>query len=592
MRTTHEWKRTWVRRPTGAVAVLAAVVLGALLTGVPTAAAAPVTGRVLAAPGKAVAGSYVVILKDAVTPKPATAATARALTRAYGGQVTAQWQTALHGFAARLSPAEAAQLAGDSRVEAVWQDAYAQLDGDVQAAPPSWGLDRVDQRDLPLDSRYGYLNGGAGVHAYVIDSGIRTTHATFGGRASWGADFVNGTQTDCLGHGTHVAGTLGGAEYGVAKSVSLVAVRVFGCAGTTPTSLIISGVDWVAQHAVLPAVANMSLGGGAYQPLDDAVRGLINGGITVAIASGNDGVDACGSSPARVAEAITVNASERTDRRAGFSNSGACTDIFAPGDGITSAWYTSDTATMVESGTSMATPHVAGAAAGWLAEHPRDTPAQVAAGLVAAATPGVITSPGAGSPNLLLNTGTSNRLGVLTAGHHFLVKEGGLSTPWVDEHDGVTAGFVTGTRVGVLTTDGQLLVKEGGLSGLWIQESTGVLAAALSGDRIGVLTSDHHFLVKEGGLSTPWVDEHDSVVAGYLTGYRVGVLRTDGQLLVKEGGLSTGWTTEYAGVKAGALSGDRIGVVTADAHFLVKQGNLDGIWIDESSGVLAGVLPS
>ena len=277
---------------------------------------------------------------------------------------------------------------------------------DVQQDPPSWGLDRIDQADLPLDESYTYDTAADNVTAYVIDTGVRATHETFGGRVSGGKDFIDNDDdpTDEQGHGTHVAGTIGGSEYGVAKGVTIVPVRVLDASGSGTTEQVVAGIDWVAQNASGPSVANMSLGGTADAVLDEAVRGAIAKGVTFAVAAGNEGTDASGSSPSRVTEAITVAASDDSDRQAGFSNYGSVVDLYAPGVDITSAWGTGDTATDTISGTSMATPHVAGAAALYLAGHPDATPEEVADALIAAATPDRISNASAGTPNRLLST--------------------------------------------------------------------------------------------------------------------------------------------------------------------------------------------
>jgi len=344
-----------------------------------------------------IADRYVVVFKNEVRDAPGLA---RQLANAHGGTVHHTYQHAIKGFAATLSPAAAGALTRNPNVAYVEQDQEVKLS---QVA--SWGLDRVDQRDRPLSGYYGYTSTGAGVTAYIIDSGIETAHGEFGGRAVVGADYVGDGRNgqDCNGHGTHVAGTVGGASYGVARSVGLVSVRVFGCSGGSQWSTIIAAIDWVRYYHIKPAVANLSLGGGAMQAVDDALRGLIASGVTVAVAAGNDfGYDACNISPARVGEALTVGSTNSNDSRSRFSNLGYCVDLFAPGEGITSAWLAGGSKSI--SGTSMASPHVAGAAALYLQGDPYASPATVNGAIVSNASPNRLADTGTGSPNLLLYT--------------------------------------------------------------------------------------------------------------------------------------------------------------------------------------------
>jgi subtilisin family serine protease len=389
-------------RPRSPRATLAAAAVVALLVALITAPSAAAEGQVFGADrADAVRDSYIVSIKDTASPKSASAQTAGALTKQYGGQVRRSWQHALNGFSAHMTAQQARRIAADPRVAFVQQDAVVKASG-TQNDPPSWGLDRIDQRDLPLDHTYSYGTSAKNVHAYVIDTGIRTTHVTFGGRATWGTNTVDNNDTDCFGHGTHVAGTIGGSQYGVAKNVRLVAVKVLDCSGSGTTEQVVNGINWVTEHAVKPAVANMSLGGPADPALDAAVANSIDSGVTYAVAAGNANADACSVSPARVRAAITVGAADADDHRASFSDYGKCTSIFAPGVKITSAWHSDDNAVNTISGTSMATPHVAGVAALWLSAHPGDSPEEVRDALVEAATADRVVDAGIGSPNRML----------------------------------------------------------------------------------------------------------------------------------------------------------------------------------------------
>ncbi|MET9439161.1 S8 family serine peptidase [Streptomyces sp. NPDC006610] len=383
-------------------AALAASLVSALPAGAAPAAEGPIQYEGAA---NAVAGSYLVTLK-ADRARSGSAA-GRAVAEKYGADIERTYTKALNGYAIQASETEAKRLAADPAVASVVQNRTFTLAA-TQPSPPSWGLDRIDQRALPLNSSYTYPDSaGQGVTAYVIDTGVRITHGDFGGRASYGYDAIDNDNTaqDGHGHGTHVAGTVAGTAYGVAKKARVVGVRVLNNSGSGTTAQVVAGIDWVARNAVKPAVANMSLGGGADTALDTAVRNAVASGITFAVAAGNENVNASTRSPARVTEAITVGATTSSDARASYSNYGSVLDLFAPGSSITSAWHTGDTATNTISGTSMASPHVAGAAALYLADNPTATPAQVSGALTTAATPNVVTNPGTGSPNRLLYVG-------------------------------------------------------------------------------------------------------------------------------------------------------------------------------------------
>ncbi|SEP88527.1 Serine protease, subtilisin family [Lentzea xinjiangensis] len=396
---------SWARRVAGTVLVAGTSLA---LSSVSATAAPEGEIRNLGA-SNAVKDNYIVVLKDMST------ASAESLSAKYSAKVKHTYKSALRGFSAEMSETQAKRLAADPNVDHVTQDGEVRA-SDTQLPTPSWGLDRIDQRALPLDTGYTYPNSGSGVTAYIIDTGIRISHSDFGGRAVHGRDTVDNDDdaTDCNGHGTHVAGTVGGTEHGVAKDVKLVAVRVLNCGGSGTFAGVIAGIDWVTNDvqttpARKPAVANMSLGGGANADVDNAVKRSIAAGVTYGLAAGNDsGGNACNTSPARTPEAITVGSTDRTDARSSFSNLGSCLDLFAPGRDITSAWHTNDDATNTISGTSMATPHVVGAAAVYLGSSPTATPQQVRDALVDNATSDVVTNPGTGSPNKLLHiTGTA-----------------------------------------------------------------------------------------------------------------------------------------------------------------------------------------
>ncbi|MDQ3407814.1 MAG: S8 family peptidase [Chloroflexota bacterium] len=367
------------------------------LSGGGGAVAAPLLG--LAAPD-VIADRYIVVFhKGAARTEVRSAARG---SRQMGGRIHHRYSAALAGFAATLSAPAVAALRRDPDVAFIEADRTVSV-SETQS-PATWGLDRIDQRNLPLSNSYTYTPTGAGVNAYVIDTGIRRSHSQFGGRALHGYSAISDGRgsDDCNGHGTHVAGTIGSSTYGVAKSVRLYAVRVLACNGSGTNAGVIAGVDWVTSNHVKPAVANMSLGGGASSALDTAVNNSINAGVSYSVAAGNDNASACNYSPARVANSITVGSTTSSDARSSFSNYGSCLDIFAPGSSITSAWYTSDTATNTISGTSMAAPHVAGVAALYLQGNTGASPGTVRNAIVDTSTTGVLSSIGSGSPNRLL----------------------------------------------------------------------------------------------------------------------------------------------------------------------------------------------
>ncbi|MFJ3139560.1 S8 family peptidase [Streptomyces sp. NPDC086843] len=397
---THRM-RTVALKVTAAACAVTAASTAALFGAASAQAAPPADGTVLGlGAANAVAGSYIVLLDGSTT-----SADREELAQEYGGELSRSYTAALNGFAADgLSATEAKRLAADPAVGAVVANRTYRTTA-TQENPPSWGLDRIDQADTAGDSAYTYPDqAGEGVTAYVIDTGVRITHQDFEGRARHGYDAVDNDDSadDGNGHGTHVAATIAGAEHGVAKKANVVAVRVLDDNGSGTTEQVVAGIDWVTENHKGPSVANMSLGGAADPALDAAVRKAIASGVTFAVAAGNESADAGQGSPARVPEALTVASSTEDDAQSDFSNFGESVDLYAPGSDITAAWNDSDTGTKTISGTSMASPHVAGAAAVYLAGHPDADPAAVAQALTEGATADAIGNPSTGTPNKLL----------------------------------------------------------------------------------------------------------------------------------------------------------------------------------------------
>jgi subtilisin family serine protease len=394
-----------------------------------------------AADGRGIDGQYIVVLNDGANPRSVAAVA--------GVSPRFVYTAALNGFSASLNQGQLNALQHNPAVAYIEQDQTVQASATQTGA--TWGLDRIDQRDLPLNSTYNYTPTGAGVRAYIIDTGINTGHTDFGGRASIASDFIGGGSDDCQGHGTHVAGTVGSTTYGVAKDVTLLGVRVVDCTGAPNSSTVIAGIDWTAANAVKPAVATVSLVSAASSTVDAAINGLINSGVITVVSAGNSNANACHYSPARVANAITVAATTASDGRWINSNFGSCVDVFAPGVHIVSTWIGGASAIDSISGTSMAAAHVAGVAALYLQGNTTASQSTVASAITNSATPNKVVSPGTGSPNKLLYS----PLTVPGAGS--ITYTGSLPGTNTNSYQPSTSGYtstVSGTHKGNLTGTG------------------------------------------------------------------------------------------------------------------------------------------
>ncbi len=360
-----------------------------------------------------VPSEYIVALRSAIVSQGQLSATALSMAAAAGAQITYVYGDAINGFAVKADANALAAIRANPSVEYV-EPVQVMRAIATQAPTPSWGLDRIDQANLPLNNSFTYPTGGGAVHVYVIDTGLLTTHNDFTGRVGISSNHIQPTGgspawTDCAGHGTHVSGTIAGTTYGILKTATVHAVRVLDCNGSGTSASVIAGINWVIANAVQPAVSNMSLGGGADVSIDNATNAMANAGIVSAVAAGNsNGANACSFSPARAANAVTVGATTNTDARSSFSNIGTCLDIFAPGSAITSDYIGSNSATAILSGTSMASPHVAGVAALYRSQNPSATAAQTLTALITNATLNKVTNAGTGSPNRLLYMGFLN----------------------------------------------------------------------------------------------------------------------------------------------------------------------------------------
>jgi subtilisin family serine protease len=386
-----------LKQRTIAAAALGVAAFTAVAFTATAAEARPAQGRIVGEDAAgAIPGEYIVVLEDGTSVSTAV--------KSIEGEEVVDTFQEIDAFLMEASETEAKELAAVDGVAFVEQNAVVSIDATQTNA--TWGLDRIDQRNRPLSGTYTYNYTGLGVHAYIVDTGINASHSQFSGRIGNGYDFVqnDATPQDGNGHGTHVAGTVGGTVHGVAKQVTLHGVRVLNNSGSGTTAGVVNGINWVAANAIKPAVANMSLGGGYSSAINNAVAAAVSSGVSFVVAAGNENTNACNRSPASTPTAITVGATTSTDARASYSNYGTCLDVFAPGSSITSAWHTGSSATNTISGTSMASPHVAGAVALYLQANPNASTSAVTSWVTGNATTGVVSGAGSGSPNRLLYT--------------------------------------------------------------------------------------------------------------------------------------------------------------------------------------------
>jgi subtilisin family serine protease len=386
-----------LKQRTIAAAALGVAAFTAVAFTATAAEARPAQGRIVGEDAAgAIPGEYIVVLEDGTSVSTAV--------KSIEGEEVVDTFQEIDAFLMEASETEAKELAAVDGVAFVEQNAVVSIDATQTNA--TWGLDRIDQRNRPLSGTYTYNYTGLGVHAYIVDTGINASHSQFSGRIGNGYDFIqnDATPQDGNGHGTHVAGTVGGTVHGVAKQVTLHGVRVLNNSGSGTTAGVVNGINWVAANAIKPAVANMSLGGGYSSAINNAVAAAVSSGVSFVVAAGNENTNACNRSPASTPTAITVGATTSTDARASYSNYGTCLDVFAPGSSITSAWHTGSSATNTISGTSMASPHVAGAVALYLQANPNASTSAVTSWVTGNATTGVVSGAGSGSPNRLLYT--------------------------------------------------------------------------------------------------------------------------------------------------------------------------------------------